>query len=132
MSSQSDDGGGIVLPRNFEANPKLRELSRELRKNMTPEENKLWYQFLRNYDVHFLRQRVIGNYIVDFYCRRANLVIEIDGAQHYEHDEIEYDKKRTEYLKTCGIDVLRFLNKDINYNFENVCVYIDKIVKRRL
>ena len=132
MSSQSDDGGGIVLPRNFEANPKLRELSRELRKNMTPEENKLWYQFLRNYDVHFFRQRVIGNYIVDFYCRRANLVIEIDGAQHYEHDENEYDKKRTEYLKTCGIDVLRFLNKDINYNFENVCVYIDKIVKRRL
>ncbi|MBE6882690.1 MAG: DUF559 domain-containing protein, partial [Ruminococcaceae bacterium] len=53
-------------------------------------------------------------------------------AQHYEHDEIEYDKKRTEYLKTCGIDVLRFLNKDINYNFENVCAYIDKIVKGRI
>lgn len=132
MSSRSDDGGGMVLPRNFEANPNLKEKSRELRKNMTPEENKLWYQFLRGYDIHFSRQRVIGNYIADFYCRRANLVIEIDGAQHYTHDSIEYDKERTEYLKTCGIEVLRFLNKDINYNFENVCVYIDKIVKQRM
>ena len=132
MASRSDDGGGIALPRNFDANPDLRELSRELRKNMTPEENKLWYQFLRNYDIRFLRQRVIGNYIVDFYCRKANLVIEIDGAQHYEHEAIEYDKERTEYLKTCGIEVLRFLNKDINYDFENVCAYIDKIIKQRL
>ena len=132
MASRSDDGGGIVLPKNFESNPKLRELSHELRKNMTPEENKLWYQFLRNYDIHFSRQRVIGNYIADFYCRRANLVIEIDGAQHYTSDSIEYDKERTEFLKTCGIEVLRFLNKDINYNFENVCVYIDKIVKQRM
>lgn len=132
MASRSDDGGGISLPRNFDANPNLRELSRELRKNMTPEENKLWYQFLRNYDIRFLRQRVIGNYIVDFYCRKANLVIEIDGAQHYEHEAIEYDKERTEYLKTCGIEVLRFLNKDINYDFENVCAYIDKIIKQRL
>ena len=120
------------MPRNFDTNPKLRELSRELRKNMTPEENKLWYQFLRKYEIRFLRQRVIGNYIVDFYCRRANLVIEIDGAQHYEHESIEYDKERTEYLKACGIEVLRFLNKDINYNFDNVCAYIDKIVKQRM
>ena len=132
MASRSDDGGGIALPRNFDANPNLRELSRELRKNMTPEENKLWYQFLRNYDIHFSRQRVIGNYIVDFYCRKANLVIEIDGAQHYEHEAIEYDKERTEYLKTCGIEVLRFLNKDINYDFENACAYIDKIIKQRM
>ncbi len=99
---------------------------------MTLEENRLWYQFLRGYDIHFSRQRVIGNYIVDFYCRKANLVIEIDGAQHYTKDSIEYDKKRTEYLKTRGIEVIRFLNKDIKYNFENVCVYIDKIVKQRL
>ncbi len=120
------------MPRNFDSNPKLKELSRELRKNMTSEENKLWYQFLRNYDIHFSRQRVIGNFIVDFYCRKANLVIEIDGAQHYTHDSIEYDKERTEFLKTCGIEVLRFLNNDINYNFENVCVYIDKIVKQRM
>ena len=111
MASRSDDGGGIALPRNFEANPNLRDKSRNLRKNMTFEENKLWYQFLRSYEIRFLRQRVIGNYIVDFYCRKANLVIEIDGAQHYIHDSIEYDKERTEYLKNCGIEVLRFLNK---------------------
>lgn len=120
------------MPRNFDSNPELKELSRELRKNMTPEENKLWYQFLRKYSVRFERQRIIGNYIVDFYCRRANLVIEIDGAQHYVHDSIEYDKERTNYLKTCGIDVLRFLNKDINHNFENVCIYIDKIIKEKM
>ena len=117
---------------NDTSNPKLTKHSQQLRKDMTPEEKKLWYQFLRNYDIRFLRQRVIGNYIVDFYCRKANLVIEIDGAQHYEHEAIEYDKERTEYLKTCGIEVLRFLNKDINYDFENVCAYIDKIIKQRL
>ena len=120
------------MPRNFEANPKLRELSRELRKNMTPEENKLWYQFLRNYDIHFSRQRVIGNYIVDFYCRNAKLAVEIDGSQHYIPDSIEYDKKRTEYLESCGIKVLRFLNKDIDRNFENSCAYIDLNVKQRI
>lgn len=132
VASQSDDGGGIALPKNFESNPELKEKSRELRKNMTFEENRLWYHFLRKYDVRFSRQRIIGNYIVDFYCRKANLAIEIDGSQHYTHDAIEYDKNRTEYLRNCGIEVLRFLNKDIKCDFENVCAYIDKIVKQRL
>ena len=118
------------MPRNFKSNPDLKERSRELRKNMTPEEKQLWYHFLQNYEIRFSRQRVIGNYIVDFYCRRANLVIEIDGAQHYTPDSIMYDKTRTDFLKSCGIEILRFLNKDIHDNFENVCLYIDKIVKQ--
>lgn len=118
---------------NFiETNKKLNDSAKELRKNMTPEEKHLWYDFLKVYPVQFNRQKVIGNYIVDFYCKRANLVIEIDGAQHYEKDSIEYDKKRTEYLSSIGIKVVRFLNKDINNNFENSCKYIDMIVKKQM
>ena len=75
---------------------------------------------------------MIGNYIVDFYCRKAKLAVEIDGAQHYTSESIQYDKERTEYLESCGIMVLRFLNKDIDRNFENSCVYIDLNVKQRL
>ena len=107
-------------------------LAQELRKNMTPWERKLWYLFLCKYSVRFQRQKPIGNYIADFYCRKANLVIEIDGAQHYTPDSITYDKTRTEYFKSCGIEVLRFLNRDINRNFENVCAHIDKKVKSRM
>ena len=99
---------------------------------MTPEEKHLWYDFLKTYPIQFTRQRVIGNYIVDFYCRRANLVIEIDGSQHYLSDAITYDKERTRYFESIDIEVIRFLNKDIEDNFENVCAYIDKTVKRRM
>ena len=104
-------------------------LAKTLRKNMTLWERKLWYEFLRYYPLRFQRQKAIGNYIADFYCRKANLVIEIDGAQHYTPDSIAYDRTRTEYFKSCGIEVVRFLNRDINQNFENVCTYIDKKVK---
>ena len=65
-------------------NPKLSANARVLRKDMTPEERHLWYDFLRLYPVRFLRQKVIDAYIVDFYCSRARLVIELDGSQHYE------------------------------------------------
>ncbi|MBQ7123786.1 MAG: DUF559 domain-containing protein [Oscillospiraceae bacterium] len=99
---------------------------------MTPEERHLWYDFLRLYPIQFNCQRIIGNYIVDFYCRKANLVIEIDGKQHYIPDGISYDKERTDYLNSIGIEVVRFLNKDINDNFQNVCAHIDMTVKRRM
>ena len=72
---------------------------------MTPEEKHLWYDFLKTYPIQFNRQRVIGNYIVDFYCRRANLVIEIDGSQHYLSDAITYDKERTQYLESVNKDI---------------------------
>lgn len=99
---------------------------------MTFEEKTLWYKFLSLYPVRFRRQKIIGDYIVDFYCDAAKLIIEIDGSQHYEQDAINYDKKRTEYMESLGLFVTRFLNRDINDNFENVCLYIDKIVKQRL
>ena len=120
------------MPKEFRSNPDLSEKSKSLRRNMTPEEKHLWYDFLKTYPIQFNRQRVIGNYIVDFYCRRANLVIEIDGSQHYLSDAITYDKERTQYLESVNIEVVRFLNKDIEDNFENVCAYIDKVVKRRM
>lgn len=120
------------MPRNFGSNSNLCDKSRDLRRNMTPEEKHLWYDFLKTYPVQFNRQRVIGNYIVDFYCRKANLVIEIDGKQHYIPDGLSYDSERTDYLNSVGIEVVRFLNKDINENFENVCAHIDLVVKRRL
>lgn len=99
---------------------------------MTFEEKTLWYKFLSSYPVRFRRQKIIGDYIVDFYCDAAKLIIEIDGSQHYEQDAINYDKKRTEYMESLGLFVTRFFNRDINDNFENVCLYIDKIVKQRL
>lgn len=102
-------------------NPKLKDLARELRNNMTKEERKLWYQFLHSCNTRFLRQKVIGNYIVDFYSPKAGVVIELDGGQHYEDNAIEKDKIRDEYLKNLGLKVLRYTNIDINKNFEEVC-----------
>ena len=126
------DERGIAMPKNYKSNPDLRINSHELRKNMTLQEKHLWYDFLNSYEHSFRRQVVIGNYIVDFYCRKAKLVIEIDGSQHYTPESIQHDKERTEYLESCGIKVLRFLNKDIDRNFENSCAYIDQNVKQRL
>lgn len=116
------------LPRN----KNLKNLSSELRKNSTPQENKLWYEFLRMYPVRFNRQRIIGNFIADFYCDKAKLVIEIDGSQHFETENISKDSKRTEYFKSLGISVLRFANNEINENFYEVCSVIDKETKNRI
>ena len=120
------------MTKHLETDKNLNSAAKELRKNMTPEEKHLWYDFLKNYPVQFNRQKIIGNYITDFYCKKANLVIEIDGAQHFEHDNSEYDKARTDYLNSVGIEIIRFLNKDINYNFNNTCKYIDNIIKKRM
>ena len=99
---------------------------------MTPEEKHLWYDCLRDYPVRFLRQKVIGNYIVDFYCAKANLVIELDGSQH-GHEEIERsDEKRTEYLNSLGLTVVRIPNYKINDDFLWVCRYIDELVGKSL
>ena len=99
---------------------------------MTFEEKTLWYKFLSSYFIRFYRQKIIGNYIADFYCDKAKLVIEIDGAQHFERETMEYDLERTKYFESLGISVIRFLNRDINSDFENTCKYIDKIVKSKI
>ncbi len=108
------------------------EKAKELRKNATPWENKLWYEFLRNYPVRFRRQQPIDRYIVDFYCSTAKLIIEADGGGHFYEDKIEYDKERDEFLQGKGYKVLHFSNLDIDKNFYEVCSVIDKEVKARL
>ena len=105
-------------------NPKLRENARSLRKNMTKEERRLWYDCLKNFPVMVHRQKVIGKYIVDFYIASAQIVIEIDGTQHYEECGKQYDTVRDTYLKSLGFTVLRYSNADINLRFESVCADI--------
>lgn len=107
-------------------------LARVLRKNMTPWERKLWYEFLRNYPIRFQRQKAIGNYIADFYCAKARLVVELDGGGHYTVEQIERDKIRTKELKEMNLTVLRVCNLDIDRNFSGVCEYIDLNVKKSL
>ena len=79
-------------------NFKLLANAKNLRRNMTKEERRLWYNFLSNYSEKFVRQKIIGNYIVDFYCAKAKLVIELDGSQHYEDANMEYDEVRSKYF----------------------------------
>ena len=106
--------------------------AQELRKTMTKEEKHLWYDFLRRYPVKFLRQKVLGKYIVDFYCASAKLVIELDGSQHYECIYMEKDTQRTLYLEKYQIRVIRIPNNQINQNFSGVCEYIDMFVKQSI
>ena len=113
-------------------NKKNVQLAKNLRKNMTKEERHLWYDFLRNYEVKFLRQKPIGNYIVDFYCAQAKLVIELDGSQHYTEINIEKDTQRTEFLEKYSLTVMRIPNNQVNENFTGVCEYIDTFVKQSL
>ena len=113
-------------------NSTLTENAKKLRKNMTKEERHLWYDFLRNYPIRFLRQKVIDNYIVDFYCHEARLVIELDGSQHYEKQAKIEDKIRTAVLEKRNLTVIRFPNNEINNNFRGVCEYIDHIVRRKI
>ena len=107
----------MSLPRNS----KLLENVRQLRKEMTKEERHLWYDFLKDYPAKFYKQKIVGNYIVDFYCEKAKLAVELDGSQHYVEAGQEYDRIRTEYLRGLGIRVLRFSNQDIKQNFRGVC-----------
>lgn len=106
--------------------------ARTLRKNMTKEERHLWYDFLRDYPVKIKRQTVLGKYIVDFYCAKAKLVIELDGSQYYEDSGIDYDLIRSKYLEEYGLKIVRIQNPDVNNNFQGVCLYIDHIIKDRM
>ena len=107
-------------------------LAKALRKNMTPWERKLWYEFLRNYPVRFQRQKAIGNYIVDFYCAKARLVVELDGGGHYTVQQSKKDGRRTKELGNMNLTVLRICNLDIDRNFSGVCECIDEAVKNSL
>ena len=113
-------------------NKQLVPLAKQLRKEMTKEERHLWYDFLRGYPIRFSRQKVLGKYIADFYSAKAKLVIELDGAQHYENDNMQKDTERTDFLKKYGLTVIRIPNNEINENFQGVCEYIDSAVKQSL
>lgn len=82
--------------------------------------------------MRFNRQRIVGNFILDFYCAKTRLAVELDGSQHYENKGINHDEQRTEYLESLGIYVLRFTNSEINENFYEVCTVIDETVKCRM
>ena len=107
-------------------------LAKALRKNMTPWERKLWYDFLRNYPIRFQRQKAIGNYIADFYCAKARLVIELDGGGHYSPEQQRKDDQRTNDLSTMNLMVIRICNLDIDRDFCGVCEYVDRLVQNSL
>lgn len=113
-------------------NSALVPFARELRKNMTKEERHLWYDFLKNYPVRFVRQKVLGSYIADFYSAEAHLVIELDGSQHNTEDGRLRDEQRTEFLEGYGLKILRIPNNEISRNFRGVCEMIDVVVKQSL
>jgi len=102
-------------------NQNLTGFARQLRKEMTKEERHLWYDFLRFCSPRFRRQEVIGNYIADFYCHEAKLVVELDGSQHLQEKDMIYDAQRTAFFQSLNIDVIRYYNSDINQNFDGVC-----------
>ena len=116
----------------YKGNKNLVPRARELRKEMTREERRLWYEFLRTYPERFQRQKILGSYIADFYCARAKLVIELDGSQHYETEGTAKDEERTRFLKGYGLEVMRIPNNEVSRNFEGVCEKIDETVKKRL
>ena len=99
----------------------LKDNAQKLRKNMTPQELKLWCDFLHKLPLTVNRQKQLGEYIVDFYCASAKLVIEIDGAGHFTRDGKNEDKKRDLYLKSVGLNIMRFSNSEVDKDFEKVC-----------
>ena len=106
--------------------------AKQLRKNMTPWERKLWYCFLSRYPVRFQRQKCIGPFIVDFYCFQAKLIIELDGGGHYTPEQEAYDRRRDKEMEKFGLRTLRFCNTDVDTNFYSVCSVIEDEVKKRI
>jgi very-short-patch-repair endonuclease len=122
-------GGGGCPPRVY--NVKLHPVAQSLRRNATPQENHLWFDFLREFRPRFTRQRIIGNFIIDFYCPKALLAVEVDGSQHYSEAGIERDEERTAFLESLYIMVLRFTNHAVDKSFTAVCDKITLTVRER-
>ena len=113
-------------------NKDIAPIAKMLRNNMTKEEKHLWYDFLRTYPIRFSRQKVLGKYIVDFYCAKVRLVIELDGSGYYTEEGKQYDEERTAFLEKYGLTVIRIPNTEIHKNFRGVCKYIDNLVEQSL
>ena len=114
---------------SLDYNKKNVVLAKNLRKNATLQENHLWYDFLSKYEIRFQRQKTIDNFIADFYCHKAKLVIEIDGSNHLTAQNKEKDEFRTSILEGYGLKVIRFTNRQIDKNFDLICRYVDAVVK---
>ncbi len=112
-------------------NEELLSRARELRRDMTPQERKLWYLFLRKYPVKVYKQRIIDSFVVDFYCASAKLVIELDGSQHYTDQGAAYDERRSICFSHYGLEVLRFSNADVDQRFNEVCEKIHTTIQDR-
>ena len=110
---------------NF-TNEKIIKRAQKLRQTMTRQERHLWYDFLKQRQEKWYRQKAIGHYIVDFYCDSLKLCIELDGSQHYDDKSVAYDKERTAYLEKFGLKVMRFPNNYIDCYFSAVCEEIEK------
>ena len=111
---------------------KLIPIAKELRREATPQEKHLWYDFLAKYPMRFQRQKAIDQFIVDFYCHQARLVIELDGAPHFTREGHLRDEARTDRLEQYGLRVIRFTNREVDKNFGNVCRQIDAVVQEQL
>ncbi len=109
-------------------NPQLVINAKEMRKNPTLAEKKLWNEYLHNCSVRFLRQRPIDNFIVDFYCASCKLVIEVDGDSHFTDEGIDYDRQRTKILEGYGLRIIRFTNDQVLNCFEDLCNHIEQII----
>jgi very-short-patch-repair endonuclease len=118
---------GFCLPYN----PKLTARANELRKNMTPMERKIWISFFKSFPFNVMAQKVIDNYIVDFYCPKLSLVVEIDGSTHDSLEAKDYDRERTELLEKYNLKVIRFKNEEVETEFDRVCLMImDELRKK--
>ena len=129
VAERSEDGEG---KHDYTKDNSQLKNARQLRREMTSHERKLWYLFLRKYPIKIYKQRIIGRFIVDFYCASAKLVIEVDGSQHYEPQGVAYDAERSQFLADLGLEVLRFSNRNIDMNFRSVCEQIDITIQNQL
>ncbi len=122
----------LVIGMKHIRNSDLKPQARSLRKNATKQENHFWYDYLKVYPVPFRRQVQFSLFIVDFFCSKANLILEIDGSQHYTEQGVAYDAERSAILQAFGYRVLRFSNHDVDHHFDAVCKAIDLAVKEGL
>ena len=114
------------LMRDYKSRSK--QYAKEMRHSMTPEERRLWYDFLSKHSCHFRRQQPIGKYIVDFYAVSLRLAVEVDGSQHFEEDVRLYDDARTKFLREHDIRLLRFTNEQIQRKFSDVCAAVERAI----
>ena len=120
------------MPTPLSYDRRKKPFAQKLRREMTDQERHLWYDCLSACPVRFRRQKQFGFYIVDFYCAERKLVIEIDGSQHYEPEQEIWDRKRTAYLNSLGLQVVRFSNYEVDTNFKGVYAEIEKLINEKM